>query len=229
MADNGLFSAAFCLVAQSGEEQAAYFLSGAEYTRFVWGPGGTREGGHSECRGRTSALLPSIPHLWRCSLDSVCVLGRDEMYFFQCNKYLVYSAEDDETATPGRVSDISPFTRVDAAITCATDNRSRNFAYLFSGDRVYAFNPDRPGEGEAAAIAEALPWLPRYFRRGIDCAVTTADGTTAYLFRGHYFTQLSPRSLCAQTGATGADGVLSLSPATWPGLCAQRPGVITLP
>ncbi|MWA07804.1 hypothetical protein [Streptomyces sp. BA2] len=218
MTYNGLFSAAFCLIAQAGDEEAAYFLSGAEYTRFAWGPGGTREGGHAEGGGRTSALLPSIPHLWRCGLDAVCVFGRDATYFFQWNKYLVYSPEDDETAAPGRVSDITPFTRIDAAITCTSGATSRKLAYFFSGDRVYAFDPARPGEGEDASIAEALPWLPRYFRRGIDCAVTTADGATAYLFRGRYFIQLSSRSLTDQEDIAGVGDVLPLNPTTWPGL-----------
>lgn len=218
MTYNGLFSAAFCLIAQAGDEEVAYFLSGAEYTRFAWGPGGNHEGGHAEGGGRTSALLPSIPHLWRCGLDAVCVLGRDATYFFQWNKYLVYSAEDDETAAPGRVSDITPFTRIDAAVTCTLGNTSRKLAYFFSGDRVYAFDPARPGQGEDASIAEALPWLPRYFRHGIDCAVTTADGATAYLFRGRYFIQLSPCSLIDQTRIASVGDVLHLSPATWPGL-----------
>lgn len=225
MTDNGLFSAAFCLGAAAGDDEAAYFLSGAEYTRFVWGPGGSRGGGRAESRGRTSALLPSIPHLWRCGLDAVCVLDRDETYFFQCNKYLVYSAEDDETSAPGRVSDITPFSRVDAAVTCTSDNTSRRLAYFFSGDRVYAYDPARPGEGEDAPIVEALPWLPRYFRRGIDCAVTTADGAVAYLFRGRYFTRLSPRSLCDRAKTDGVGDVLPFGPATWPGLYNTDPSL----
>ncbi|MEV0323031.1 hypothetical protein ACIBKX_32815 [Streptomyces sp. NPDC050658] len=223
MTDNGLFGAAFCLAPQAGDTEAAYFLSGAEYTKFAWGPGGTREGGRAQGRGRTSALLPSLPHYWRCGLDSICVFGRSEMYLFQYNKYLVYSAEDDEAAAPGRVSDITPFTRIDAAVTRVATHAPRSLAYLFSDDQVYAYDPARPGEGKATSIAEVLPWLPRSFRRGIDCAVTTADGTVAYLFRGHYFAEFDPRCLGDLTRTADAGNVLPLSPATWPGLRNDPP------
>ncbi|MFD9635369.1 hypothetical protein [Streptomyces violascens] len=224
MANKGFFDATLCIAAQAGDDDAAYFLSGDEYARFVWGPGGRREGGYVEGRGWTAALLPSIPHTWLSNIDAACVFDQEELYLFQHNKYLVYSFDSDTTSAPGRICDITPFTTIDAAVTTTEVGTGQSLAYLFSEGQVYTHYPKRPDQGELATIAETFPRLRGDFRRGIDSGVPTVDGAAAYLFHGRYFVEVDFRDLHGSAQPYGAGGHSPLPvKTTWTGLLNPRP------